>query len=809
MRKLKIATGRSRRDTRWRNRNVNWDTLVEKLTTCHRTHETVKEYQQMSGDRKNEIKDVGGFVAGFVKGGRRKAANITLRSAVTLDLDFAPYDFWDLFTTVFGGVEACLYSTHSHTSDTPRYRLIMPLSRDATPDEYEAVARKVAEIIGIDFFDDTTFEPARLMYYPSTPKDGDWIGVRQTGEWLNVDEVLSSYTVWTDRSSWAVSSRTEKVRERSMKRLGEPTEKAGVIGAFCRQYSVSEAISEFLSDIYDPTDLPNRYTFAGGTSAGGLVVYNDLFAYSHHSSDPCCGKAVNAFDLVRIHKFGDLDEESKEDTPVNRLPSFRAMQDFAKDLPAVKELIIRERLEEVEQDFSTPLDESTERSSDGQCEVEESEPDLSWTSQLNVSSKGVVEQTISNVELVLNNDPKLKGVFAFNEFERREVAVKDLMWRKVTKLNAAITDADDSQLRGYLEKVYNLTNRNCIADGLTNVIHNNRFHPVREYLDSLEWDGVERIERLLPDYMGSDDSEYTKTVMRKVMVAAVSRIYKPGCKFDYMLTLVGRQGTGKSTFVSKLGKDWYSDSFGTIQGKEAYESIQGVWLMEMGELAALRKAEIEPIKHFISKQTDRYRVAYGRRTEEFPRQCIFIGTTNDQNFLKDPTGNRRFWVVEVGVEKPIKRIWDLTEAEIDLLWAEAVHLYKAGESRFLNAEMEKEAYRRQKEHFIYYETVPLIKEFLDVPILPEDEWDKLELYQKQDVIRQSDLTRKGTVRRDKVTAMEIWTECLGGTFTNLSNTQTKEIRDIMSNMEGWIYKKFRKGNRTLNGYIRVLNVPAE
>ena len=765
---------------------MTWDTLREKLTTRHNTFETVNEYFSMPKDRRAEIKDVGGFVAGVLRDGRRKAVNVVSRSAITLDLDFAPYDFWDTFTFVYPDVAACLYSTHSHTPEQPRYRLIIPLGRDVSPDEYEAIARRVAGDLGIDAFDDTTFEPERLMYYPSSPKDGDWIGVSQDGAMLSADEVLALYRDWTDRSAWPISSRVDKVAVKSMKKMGDPTEKSGLVGVFCREYDIHQAIEKFLPDIYTPTAIDGRYTFTGGTSAGGLVVYDDLFAYSHHSTDPCCGKCLNAFDLVRLSLFGLQDEGVKADTPYNRLPSFKSMMELASKDEQVSERQYKEGLENAKEDFS--------ESTDGQ-----------WFSSLQRDNRGNPVQSIHNVELILNNDPNMKGVFALNEFDRREIAMRDLAWRKVNDNSRALTDSDDAQLRGYLEREpYCITGRNVIQDGLSNVVHNNKFHPVKDYLNGLVWDGVPRINSLLPDYLGAEDNEYVQAVMRKVMVAAVSRIYEAGCKFDYMLTLVGAQGVGKSTFVRKLGKKWYSDSFGNIQGKEAFEAIQGVWVVEMGELAALRKAEFEPIKHFISKGTDRYRVAYGRRVEEFPRQCIFVGTTNVYNFLKDPTGNRRFWVVDVGVNKPKKSIWEIPEDMVDQLWAEAVQLYRDGETLFMDARVEEMARKQQEEHSEYNENTALVAEYLDELILPEDEWEKADIYERRAILEGKDDTqRKGTVRRNHVTPMEIWTELFNGSPIHLDDRQTKVIKGIMAKMDGWEYGRYYQKGVRVRGYVRI------
>jgi len=307
----------------------------------------------------------------------------------------------------------------------------------------------------------------------------------------------------------------------------------------------------------------------------------------------------------------------------------------------------------------------------------------------------------------------------------------------------------------------------------------NAFHPVREYLDGCTWDGVPRVETLLVDYLGAEDSLYTRAVTRKALVAAVARIYRPGCKFDYMLTIRGRQGLGKSALIAKLGGPWFSDTFSTMQGKEAYEQVLGVWIMEVGELAGMRKAEAETIKLYISKQTDRFRPAYGRRLQEFPRQCIFIGTTNETQFLRDTTGNRRFWVVDTPND-PARDMWDeLTPETVRLIWAEAVELYKKGEKLYLSRALEKVAREVQETYEEENPRVGIVAEYLD-RLLPDD-WEAQDLYTRRQWL---ETDAQGVHRRETVCSLEIWAEALGGNPDKLDRYGIKEIRDIMTTL-GW------------------------
>lgn len=769
-----IATGRSRKETHWRNRETTWGAFLNKVKETHRTAEKLSEYMASKKTRQDEIKDVGGFVGGYVNKGRRKASNITHRQLITLDIDFAEGEIWEDFCLMYG-CAAAIYSTHKHRPDNQRLRLIIPLDRPVGTDEYVAIARRIAGDLDINAFDDTTFEPSRLMYWPSTAKDGEYLFEYQDGEWLSADEVLSTYKNWQDASEWPISDRVEKVITREIKKQGDPLEKSGVVGAFCRTYNIHEAIEAFLPDVYVECDMENRYTFKEGSTAAGLVVYDDKFTYSHHGTDPTSGKTCNAFDLVRLHLYSLKDEDVKEGTPGNRMPSYTAMVEFASKDPKVRKQLGIERLQDAKADFFEDFEEE----------------DDTWLEKLDVDGKGNPRSTINNVRLILDNHPLLKDRFALNKFENREVALRDLPWRKVDPQLPYLTDKDDAGIRHFLERDFGITGVQKITDALALTVENNSFHPVRDYLKSQKWDGHKRVESVFIDYLGAEDCAYTRSVTRKSLVAAVARVFVPGIKFDNVVSFSGNQGEGKSTIIRKLGRGWYSDSFGTVQGKEAYEQIQGVWLVEIAELAGLKKAEADAIKHFMSKQVDRFRVAYGKRADNFPRQCIFFATTNDWDFLNDPTGNRRFWPVATKQQQPTKDIFkDLDDYEVSQIWAEAMVLFKAGEPLFLDKKMEREALSRQKEHSIVDERAGVVKEFLDT-LLPED-WNTKEMYERKVFWsnRGDDLAPPGTVVRDRVCVAELWCELFGQRQSDMTKYNTKDLHNIMRNMPGWEPMKY-------------------
>ena len=766
---MNISIGKSRKDMRWKVADYSWEKLCERLAETTRTAETVSEYKAMSKDDKSALKDIGGFVGGTIVGGRRLRANVTSRSLITLDADFAKADLWDNLLAAFEDCAFCIYSTHSHTPESPRLRIIIPLNREVTPEEYEPLARLAASDIGIEQFDITTYDPSRLMYWPSTPKDGEYVFKTHEGGLLWTDAMLDRYTDWHDTTEWPLGPSEQSVKLKAAKAQGEPTEKPGMVGLFCRAFDVPAAIDTFLSEESTPCSVENRYTYTKGSTSAGLVLYQDgKFAYSHHSTDPAGGQLCNAFDLVRLHKFGDLDKGKAPDTPITKLPSYEAMCKFAGADPVVKQHIVSEGLAEAQKVFA-----------------EEEMPELQWTSKLKVTSQGVIESTINNVVIIMDNDPNITGAFALNQFTNRPVTVKNLPWKKCEDAvnGSPWTDIDDSGLRHYIETTYGISNQSKIADALNTVLSRHSIHPVRKYLTSLKWDGVKRAETLFVNYLGAEDTPYTRTVTRKWMTAAVARILRPGVKFDNLVVLVGAQGIGKSLLGKKLGGNWFSDTFTTVQGKEAYEQLHGAWIVEIGELSAMKKAEVEAVKMFISKQEDSYRAAYGHFTQVYRRQCVFYGTTNDDVFLRDYTGNRRFWPIGCDKDEALFDVFDLTQADIDQLWAEAVNWYDQGESLYLDAEMTKEAIKEQERYRALDPRLGRIDEYLETR-LPKN-WDDLDRTQRRNFIQgymdvpEADLTEM----RTRVTIPELAYELFG--IEDLLPWQAKEYHQLLSSLPNW------------------------
>lgn len=768
-REYDIAVASSRLSKKWKNKKMSWRDIVKACSETTYTRETVAEYGRMTRDEQSNIKDVGGFVGGYLSEGTRKTDNVKWRSVATLDIDYGTSDVWDDFTMGFD-CAAIMYSTHKHTPEKPRYRLVIPFSRDVAPDEYEPLCRLIARDLGIELFDTTTYQLPRLFYWPSTSKDGEFVFHEQQGSPIDVDEILGSYVDYRDASQWPISSRESEAVAREIRKAGDPTEKPGLIGAFCRQYSIEEAIDKFLQDVYEPTATEGRYTYRKGSVAGGLVCYEGKFAYSHHETDPTSRTLCNAFDLCRVHLFGDLDEGSRV-TDVTRLPSYSRMQDMVADDGEVRKRLTMERRANVESDFE---DIDTKDEDGGE-----------WMKGLDYDRSGKIKSTTSNMMLVMENDPNLKGRMWRDLFSGFDIVVGGLPWdKKATQWG----NSDDSNLRVYLDNVYEITGKDKIYDAKEAVLTKNTRHPIREYLNSLEWDGVERLDRLIIDYIGAEDTRLNREMTRKHFTAAVARVFRPGCKYDHCLILTGEEGIGKSTLFSVMGGEWFSDSLVTMEGKEGMDQARGGWIIELSELGSVKRSDVEQVKSYISRQEDVYRPAYGRVVERHPRQCVFCGTTNETYFLKGDTGNRRFWVIEVNKElRKNGGFREALEADRDQLWAEAVVRFKRGERLYLDPEMEREA-REAQTRYNDDADDPLrseLEQFLDRKLPPD--WGTYDLNRRRAYYKNPDpLEAEATVTRDRFCAPEFIREFLG---RDMSDSQYKflarKVCGYMRKFEGW------------------------
>ena len=800
---LHISTAGSRKAMHWPTAEILWSEFCDRLKNPVRGTETIGEYLAMPKSRQAELKDVGGYVGGTFAGERRKAANVQGRDLATLDLDNIPAgQTEDILRRVGGlGCAALVYSTRKHTGYAPRLRVVIPFDRTAAADEYEPAARKLGQLLGMEFCDPTTFEPSRLMYWASCCSDGEYVYQVYDGGFCSVDGVLAMYGDWKDVTQWPQVPGAETIEKRRLTKQEDPTGKRGVVGAFCRTYSITQAMDTFLPGVYEETAVPGRYTYTGGSTAGGAVVYDgDLFLYSHHATDPCSGQLVNAWDLVRLHKFGQMDDESKEGTPPVKLPSYAAMTRLALGDKAVSDRMAREKFEAAKEAFK-----GAAGALPGAAGVA-LEDDLDWMSRLAVDQNGNYKKTINNLIIILQNDPLLKGKIVTDDFASRGLVLGSVPWSP-QEGKRWWTDNDDSGALWYVENYYNLSDRGRLSDALAIVGGQNRINDVKRYLEGLTWDGTRRVDTLLSDYLGAEDTPYTRAVIRKSLAAAVARALSAGVKYDCMPIFTGPQGIGKSTFLSVLGGEWFSDSLTSFEGKEAAEMIQGTWINEVGELTAFTRQETESIKQFLSKKEDIYRAAYGKRTEKYPRRCVFFGTSNAGEFLKDTTGNRRFWPVDVGLHPAKKSVWEDLPRERDQIWAEARMYWILGEPLFLSKELEDLAREQQEGHMELTGKEGIVKEFLEKPILPN--WRELSIGQHRQFwngnLQYGEETQ--LVPRETVCAMEILVECFGANLSRISKSDSREINAILVQLPGWkrnkAARRYGKEYGTQKGFERV------
>lgn len=801
-RELTIATATTRTATTWTNTHTNKQDLTARAYEPITINTTTTEYHQANKTTQATYKDVGGFVGGHLRHGQRRKGNTLTRSLITLDIDNLPKDT-DLPQHLQNTL-TCAWLAHttlSHTPDNPRWRVWIWLTHDITPDQYGAIARRLAQDInpGMAWFDHTTFQPERLMYWPATLIDADYhVEVSHGRNDLDPQTILNRYTDWQDVTTWPGvdddtiqrAMRTQVAGEGTSK-AEDPRTKPGLIGAFNRAYTIPKAISTFLADIYAP-GTGGRYTYTQGTSANGLIVYDQgLRAYSNHATDPAGEQNLTAFDLVRIHKYGDLDVDAAPSTPVNKLPSYVAMTDLAAHDRDTKLENAKETVEKLHKVFDVVPDATAGDNDTGADEP--STPNTDWVAELETAKGGAIKDTFDNFVTIFTHDPRYNHI-ALNA-HAGTLTVTDpqqLPWKQIKD---GWSTTDEAQLKQSIAENYGgLYGPTKMQDALEATAAARAFHPVKDYFHHLPpWDGINRLDTLLVDYLGADDTNYTRAVTRKTLVAAIRRTMRPGTKFDQVLTLVGPQGIGKSTIWAKLAGQWFSDdlAISDMKDKTASEKLAGNLIVEIAELAGMRKTEAESVKSFISRTTDKFRPAYGRTVETYPRECILVATTNaTDGFLRDPTGNRRWWAVNVAGHGHTS-VHTLTQTNIDQIWAEAKMREKEGETLYLEGDVAQAAAQHQVEAAESDDRTGIVAEYLD-KVLPGN-WQDLPLGMRRihldggllpaEYITPTMWDNAGP--RDTVSKIEIWAECFGRDPDSMKRSDSYDIAAIMAQIDGW------------------------
>ncbi len=647
-RTITISTGNSRRDLAWKQTIITISELYDRLRVPIRGSETYNEYLALKKPQQDALKDVGGFVGGALNGMRRKSSNVLGRDIVTLDFDNIPG--WQTQAVIDKVDELncsyCVYSTRKHTEGAPRLRILIPLDRTVTPDEYEPCARRIADQIGITMADPSTFEACRLMYWPSCCKDSNYVYQIKDAPLLSADFLLSTYEDWHNFSSWPQTPKGVSYQKLAMKQ-GDPLEKPGIVGAFCRTYDVVAAMETFLPGIYEAVDnADDRFTYLGGSTTGGAVLYDGAkFLFSHHATDPCSGRLVNSFDLVRLHKFGEKDTESNPDTPVTKLPSYKEMCELASG----DELVRRQRALD---DFSgTEYKDVTEASKIALAELS--------GKPLTIETTGTLLQAL-NIKVRYNqitHEIDATGMPPEYSAENRLNTLPILLYDRAKA--AGVKNVSRDALPKYID---------AHAD-------KNRYNPVAELLDSVVWDGQDRFG-VLCDILGIERAGLFSIFVRKWLTgcAAVLRNYGEQST-DGVLTLQGRQGCGKTSFFRRLFPGSLAPYFKEganidVNNVDSISQNTSCWVVELGELDSTLAREQTALKAFLTRPWDEYRKPYAAARVRHPRITAFCGTVNDERFLKDPTGNRRFWVVPVE-RIDLEKMAALDDGFFFQLWAQA------------------------------------------------------------------------------------------------------------------------------------------
>jgi putative DNA primase/helicase len=802
-RPLNIATGPTVRTNKVKNQTFKWAQLVEKLSVPTVTQETIADYLKMPRETQDKIKDVGYFVPAHYTGGVRKGRNLGLKDLGTLDFDHAKPEFLDSIKAIYNQLAFVLYTTHKHTPEKPRFRLVFLFSRAVTDAEYPAIMRQLAARGDINECDDTTFQPSRVMHFASHAVDGEFVFYANDGGSLDVDAVLKSYLDWHDIAEWPVSDRVKNPLRVSGAKAQDPREKTGFVGAFCNSYDIYSALDTFLPGVYAPGSSPDRFTFVGGSTSNGAIVYDDgLFLFSYHESDPCGGINVNAFDLVRLHKFADLDQAQSADLAPTKFNSYKAMVDLAKADKAVQAWLINERLQVINDfdDFEVP--EALRPENPGPPAVE-ADPGLkvgqaiqAWRLQVTDDFR-VAKDRMWNIEQIMQNDVNLKGCVAMNRFSGELVQRRPIpgLHRPITKEGAPWSDLAEFALQRYFNKNFDvafnskLINQACILVG-----GKNEFDPVRDWMDTLTWDGTPRLATFLPRYVGTEETPYTAAIFTKWLCAGVARTYHPGHKFDFILVLEGVEGVGKSRLLEALANGWFCGDFTFgLDSKKVIEQTAGALIVEIAEMVSRNNTEVEHTKAMLSRSTERARMSYAHNAVNAPRRWIAAGTTNDTTYLKSETGNRRFWMARSD-GRPIDV--EAVRAVVPQLWAEARDRWQIdGEPLWLDDALVAEyAVGQQAARVETDERSGLIAAWLELKI-PSNHWEKTRHNETNDEGRAKELTGKVTmVERDRVCAAEIWFECLNGGAV-CPRTETIRINNILRKIPGWYHRHVRMGIR--------------
>lgn len=658
------------------------------------------------------------------------AYQVLTRCAVVLDIDHNANGIRKSFEESFPYM-AFIYDSFNSTAQEEKFRIVIPLDADYVEEDYSVLWEHCAQFLPEDAVDATSIQFKRKMYLPRYMEGGLYRATTtKASSILSISCCKAKASA--EPTKKAAASNKPVVQRAEKKKQQNPLTKAGFIGAFNRHYSIKEAIEKFIPDVYAEGSKDDRLTYIAGSTTDGVVLYGmDGYyttLYSNHDSDPCSRKLVSAFDLIRIHLYGDTED------------SFAQMRD---------EIVFN----------------------DEACQEA-----LNLDAMLAKDNFGNISQTYNNIKIALTTDEHLKGKLWFNVLANEEYLRGKVPWSAETA-DRAIKDQDLRQILLYMEKKYDLRDKNKIYDTVDAVCGENPYDPVKDYINELPaWDGKKRIDTLLHEYLGAEKNEYTAAAMRVTLMGALNRLYRAGCKFETMLVLVSpEEGIGKSTFFRKLASDaFFSDNFSSLDAKTSFEQIGGKWIVESSELEGMNRGEVQQIYNFLSRQTDKFRAAYGRKAEEHKRRFIMVGSTNTVEFLRGVGENRRFYPVLCSPISNKSVFTDLTQEVVNQVWAEALVLFNAGEPCHLSGAILDVARGVQRAHKDLDDNIGVIESYLNMPCPAK--FDELTREERLAYIARPDVWQGEP--REKISSNEVFFEALNPNAKSAIDFGRKQQKDV-------------------------------
>lgn len=806
--------------------NVDWTwaELVERLSRSHEDKLSLAQFKELPKDRQAKRKNNGYFVGAQFKRQIREKVTMAERQILTFDIDQGTSEILKGLregTSGLGAIEYVVYSTRTHGNGAIKLRVVIPLRKQLPHEWFQSISRILAWQLDFKMLavDTVSFVPTQIMYWPAHCCDIKPIFIHHRGPLLDVSRTLEEWGPWQDIGMLPRSPREPDLLRESGSSKQNPLDKRGVVGAFCRTYDIHDAIETFLPEIYAPSEVgadgvPTRYSYVPGSLTNGVQVYADGHMQSFHGSDPAGGQNLNSFDLVRLHLHGEKDGAREPEDDPRKMRSYKAMEQMLVD----DESVARELRESNYGDDDDVWDddpadaievETSEATSDAEIpdstfEIPEDTVDGNWQEGLATTEKGIIKSNLPNILLILRNAKRFRGRFAHNEFTHFDGIVKPIRVKSLRidlrvpagKGFVSIEAQHFATIRVILESPHGKgkpgwglrVTQTDLREAVLTVCRENSFHPVRDWLGGLTWDGKSRLDSLWVKACHTPNTPYHRSASRLFLTAAVARIMEPGTKFDYMPVISGPQGIRKSTLVAMLGSlSWSGETEGHFDDKKKFvEASLGFWFLENSEMTHFRRAsDDDAIKAMLSGTEDTVRLSYRPDPQTFPRQFVMIGTTNATTYLRDR--HRRIWSIVCGAGD-VDVEWVVSNR--DQLFAEAVVEYRRMRREtntpwlplYLTGEAKAEHETRQDDHLLPNEAemkAGIVRDWLDIPVplgQSKPGWDLAD--EADDAFAEEEL-----VLRAHTCAVELYERALGNDISKYDMRAARSIGDLMRFLE--------------------------